>query len=75
MAEFEEKGCMTYKDKDGNLYRLYPETKKECVQGLEDIDAHLLDTNNPHKLEADQIGAISVNDIATLEEVRVYLNI
>ena len=37
MAIFEEKGRMTYKDSNGDLHRLYPVTKKECVEGIEDL--------------------------------------
>ena len=36
MATYEEKGQMTYKDEEGNEYLLFPMTKIECVEGLEE---------------------------------------
>lgn len=75
MSVFEEKGCLTYKDKNGDLYRLYPQTKKECIEGLEDIDSHLLNSDNPHNVDPAQIGAIPVEDIASENDLLEYLNI
>ena len=38
MATYEKKGRMTYKDENGDLYILYPATKKECVEGITEIE-------------------------------------
>lgn len=70
----EERGCLSYKDKDGNLYYMYPVTQKDCIEGLEDFDAHLLKIDNPHKVTADQIGAITPEHVATVDEVLAFLN-
>jgi len=58
MATFENKGRLTYKDTNGDLHRLYPVTQKECIEGMEEIDAHLVDQNNPHNVKVEQIGAV-----------------
>lgn len=55
MAVYEHKPTMTYVDEIGDEHRIFPNTKKECVEGMEDIDDHLLDTNNPHKVTAAQV--------------------
>ena len=34
MDTYEHKGRLTYKDENGDLHRLYPVTKAECVEGL-----------------------------------------
>ena len=70
----EEKGCLSYKDKDGNLYYMYPVTQKDCIEGLEDFDAHLVNVKNPHKVTAEQIGAVTAEYIATTDEVLAFLN-
>ena len=57
MAVTEVSGLMKYKDADGNVYLMLPITTKENVDGMEEIDAHLVDTNNPHGVTAEQIGA------------------
>jgi len=58
MATYENKGRLTYKDENGDLHRLYPVTQRECVEGMEDIDAHLIDKSNPHGVDAEQTGAV-----------------
>lgn len=75
MSIFEEKGCITYKNKNGDIYRLYPETKKECITGMEEIDDHLVNYDNPHNISVEQIGAIPISDIITIEEMCEYLGI
>lgn len=60
MAVLEKNGLLTYKDTAGNKTLLYPITKKECVDGMEDIDAHLENQQNPHGVTAEQAGAIPV---------------
>ena len=55
MAVYEHKPTMTYVDEIGDEHRIFPNTKKECVEGMEDIDDHLLDTDNPHKVTAAQV--------------------
>lgn len=76
MSVFEEKGVLTYKDKDGNLHRLYPATDKDSVLNMEYVDAHIEATDNPHKLKPATIGAVSKeDDIATLAEVKSFLGI
>jgi len=57
MAVNEVSGIMKYKDAAGNTYLMMPVTKKENVDGMEDIDAHLTNENNPHKVTAEQVGA------------------
>lgn len=75
MNVYDEKGCLTYKDRDGNLYRLFPATKVECVEGMGPIYEHLASTNNPHRATAEQVGAIPIEYIATRNEVLSYLGI
>lgn len=41
MALIEQSGLIKHKDTDGNVYLLYPITTKENVDGLENIDGHL----------------------------------
>lgn len=55
MAVYEYKPTVTYVDEIGDEHRFFPRTKKECVEDMDDIDAHLLDTNNPHKVTATQV--------------------
>ncbi len=55
MATIEQNGLMIFKDEKGNKTILYPVTKKDNVDGMENIDAHVVDKNNPHNVTADQI--------------------
>lgn len=73
MNTYEEKGCLTYKDRDGNLYRLYPATKMECVEGTDFIYKHIANKENPHGATAEQVGAIPIEYIADNNEVVAYL--
>lgn len=57
MAATEYNGIMTYLDADGNETALYPITKKQNIAGMEDIDAHVEATDNPHAVTPEQIGA------------------
>lgn len=59
MATYEQSGVLTFKNRSGDLYRMYPVTKKQNISGMDDIDAHIIDTNNPHNVTPDQIGAVS----------------
>lgn len=59
MATYEQSGILTFKNSSGDLYRMYPVTKKQNISGMDDIDAHIIDTNNPHNVTPDQIGAVS----------------
>ena len=63
MATYEQSGILTFKNDSGDLYRMYPVTKKENVSGMDDIDAHIIDTNNPHNVTAAQIGAASSTSV------------
>lgn len=60
MAIYEHTGVLTYKDKDANLHRMFPIIKKECIAGFDDVDQHIVDTENPHNVNIGQIGAASV---------------
>ena len=60
MAILEKNGLLKYKDAAGNITILYPVTTKENVDGMEDIDEHLLDKENPHEVTAEQVGAIAL---------------
>lgn len=59
MATYEQSGILTFKNRSGDLYKMYPVTKKQNISGMDDIDAHIIDTNNPHNVTPDQIGAVS----------------
>lgn len=59
MAVVETSGIIKTKDSSGNMIFLYPMTLKDNVSGMEDVDAHLTDENNPHNVTAEQIGAVS----------------
>ena len=59
MATYEHSGILTFKNSSGDLYKMYPVTKKQNISGMDDIDAHIIDTNNPHNVTPDQIGAVS----------------
>lgn len=41
MATYEKEGQLTYKSEDGNDYIIYPITKKECVDGIDSIEASI----------------------------------
>lgn len=45
------------KDSADNSCLIYPITKKDNVEGMDEIDAHLSDKSNPHGVTASQIGA------------------
>lgn len=60
MEVYEYNGILTYKDDIGSIYRMYPVTKKECLQGMDEIDAHIIDNNNPHGTTCVKIGAVPV---------------
>ena len=57
MATVEKSGPIKYKNQSGDVTIFYPVTLKENVTGMEDIDSHLVDRNNPHQVTAEQIGA------------------
>ena len=57
MATAEKSGPLKYKNQSGDVTIFYPVTLKENVTGMEGIDAHLVDKNNPHQVTAEQIGA------------------
>ena len=57
MATAEKSGPLKYKNQSGDVTIFYPVTLKENVTGMEDIDAHLVDKNNPHQVTAEQVGA------------------
>lgn len=61
MNTYENEGLLTYKDKDGNLYKMYPVTKKSCLLGMDEVDAHLMDRSNVHHVTADQAGAVPLS--------------
>ena len=75
MSVYEERGVLTYKDKDGNLHKMHPVTHKESIRGMEPVDNHIANTNNPHQVNPEQIGAIPKADIATESEVKALLGI
>nr|DAI72189.1 MAG TPA: hypothetical protein [Bacteriophage sp.] len=75
MSVYEEKGILTYKDKEGNLHRMHPVTHRESIKGMESVDEHIANTDNPHQTSPEQIGAVSVDDVATLSEVKELLGI
>ena len=65
MAVYEHKPTMTYVDEVGDEHRIFPRTKKDCVEGMDGIDEHLLNTDNPHKVTAKQV---KLTDGATVED-------
>lgn len=69
MAITEQNGLMIFKDAEGNKVILYPVTKKELVDGMEDVDAHLLNKDNPHGITTEKIGAIPLPDGGTAGQV------
>lgn len=61
MATYEKNALFTRKDASGNKTLLYPITKKDCVDGMEEIDAHIVSQDNPHNVTAEQVGAASAD--------------
>lgn len=62
MASYKNNGLMIYKE--GNKYILYPNHKKECVEGMEEIDAHLVNTENPHSMTDEQVAYLDGATVA-----------
>lgn len=63
MAISEVNGLQRYKDADGNVHILYPVTKAELVDGLDELmDEHTGDKNNPHGVTAAQVGLGNVDN-------------
>lgn len=48
MATFEQNGLMTVIDRAGNKYLMYPITKLECVDGLEEALANAAPAQHGH---------------------------
>lgn len=69
MAVTEVSGLMKYKDANGNVYLMLPITTKDNVDGMEEIDAHLVDNNNPHGVTAAQIGAAPEDHDHTVSDI------
>ena len=67
MATAEKSGPLKYKSQSGDVTIFYPVTLKENVTGMEDIDAHLVDKNNPHQVTAEQIGADARGSAAAVQ--------
>lgn len=61
MATYEKNALFKRKDASGNIDLLYPITKKDCVDGMEEVDAHIASQDNPHNVTAEQIGAASAD--------------
>ena len=59
MAIVEKSGFLKYKDSDGNTNLMYPITTKDNVDGMDEVDEHISDQNNPHAVTAEQTGAVS----------------
>lgn len=55
MATFEHSGVLAFKDENGDKHLLYPVTNMDCVDGMDDVIAHLSDKNNPHGVTASQV--------------------
>ena len=66
MAVVEKSGIVKTRDSSGNMIFFYPMTLKDNVSGMEEVDAHLTDTSNPHNVTAEQIGAVSSKPIDML---------
>lgn len=63
MAISEVNGLQRYKDADGNVHILYPVTKAELVDGLDELmDGHTGDKNNPHSVTKAQVGLGNVDN-------------
>ena len=67
MATAEKSGPLKYKNQSGDVTIFYPVTLKENVTGMEGIDAHLVDKNNPHKVTAEQVGADASGSAAAVQ--------
>ena len=67
MATAEKSGPLKYKNQSGDVTIFYPVTLKENVTGMEDIDAHLVDKNNPHQVTAEQVGADARGSAAAVQ--------
>lgn len=79
MAIREYNGVLSYKDKTGDTHLLYPVTKKDCVDGLEEmdaaiqaaretqrqLDAHAANRANPHGVTAEQIPCATGGTVAS----------
>lgn len=59
MAVVETSGIIKHKNSNGDMTFFYPVTLKDNVSGMEEIDAHISNANNPHNVTAAQIGAVS----------------
>lgn len=57
LAIKEVNALIRVKDSAGDSCLIYPITTKDNVEGMDDIDAHLSDMNNPHGVTVSQIGA------------------
>lgn len=57
MAIKEVNALIRAKDSANNSCLIYPITKKDNVEGMDEIDAHLSNTSNPHGVTISQIGA------------------
>ena len=67
MATAEKSGPLKYKNQSGDVTIFYPVTLKENVTGMEGIDAHLVNKNNPHQVTAEQIGADASGSAAAVQ--------
>ena len=67
MATAEKSGPLKYKNRSGDVTIFYPVTLKENVTGMEGIDAHLVDKNNPHQVTAEQVGADASGSAAAVQ--------
>ena len=67
MATAEKSGPLKYKNRSGDVTIFYPVTLKENVTGMEGIDAHLVDRNNPHQVTAEQVGADASGSAAAVQ--------
>lgn len=59
MATYEKKALLTAKGSNGDNILVYPITTIDCIDGIEDIEAHLTNKKNPHNVTPEQIGAAS----------------
>ena len=62
MAVTEKSGFLKYKDAAGNTTLMYPITTKDNVDGMDEIDAHIASTDNPHNVTKAQIGLSDVEN-------------
>ena len=61
-----QSSLMKYKDADGALHIIYPIISKDNIAGMEDLDAHMTDTTNPHKVTIEQIGAAAADHVQAI---------